>query len=246
MILLLLAQLSYTGPIAPIKSLRDPTVQKALFLSVLLATPASLLALLFAIPSAYVLARSNKPFLWILDTLLDLPVILSPVALGLALLLFFRTLVGQWIEDHLLTFVFEWPGMLLAQFILALALSIRVMKAVFTEIDPRLEQVARFLGANQWQVFRRVTLPLARPGLLTAFVLGWARALGDFGATVTIAGAVPGKTETLPIGIYLRLASLEIEKAVAMALVLTFSAMVVLTLARWLGEKRSRWFELKI
>jgi len=142
-----------------------------------------------------------------------------------------------WLEAHVMRFVFEVPGIILAQFVLALALEIRVLKAAFEDVDPRMEVVARFLGCSPWRAFTRVTLPLSRAGCLAAFILGWARAVGDFGATVTIAGAVRGKTETIPVSIYLRISSLEIEGAVALMLVLTAIAFVVLLVVRALGRK---------
>jgi len=134
--------------------------------------------------------------------------------------------------------VFEVPGIVLVQFILALALEVRVLKAAFESMDPRLEDVARFLGCSPWGAFRRITLPLARPSILAALVLGWCRALGDFGATVTIAGAVRGKTETIPVAIYLNLASVRLGKAVALTLVLTLIALALLFIVRISLQKR--------
>jgi molybdate transport system permease protein len=184
------------------------------------------------------LARNEFPGKSIIDAMLDVPVIMSPVALGLALLLVFRTWPGQWIETHLVRFVFEVPGIVLAQFVLALALEVRVLKAAFEEINPRFEQVARCLGCSPGSAFLRVTLPMARPGLVAGFVLGWARAVGDFGATVMVAGAMPGKTETIPVAIYLGLASLRIEHSVVLSLLLTLIALAALLALRWMGKAR--------
>ena len=139
---------------------------------------------------------------------------------------------------HVIRFVFEIPGIILAQFFLAFALSVRVLKTSFESVDVRLEQVARFLGCSQWQAFSRVTLPMARGGLIAAFILSWARAVGDFGASVTIAGAVKGKTETIPVSIYLNLASVRIEKAVALMIMIVGLAAVVLISIRILTRKK--------
>jgi molybdate transport system permease protein len=205
----------------------------------LTSSAAALLALAVAVPSAYLLARSRFYGRSLVDALLDVPVIMSPVALGLTLLLVFRTPPGAFIQAHLLRFVFEVPGIVLAQFILALALEVRVLKAAFEEINPRLEQVARCLGCSPGGAFFHVTLPMARPGLIAALVLGWARAIGDFGATVMIAGAVPGKTETVPAAIYLGLASLRIEHSVVLTLLLTLIALAALLALRWAGARRA-------
>lgn len=238
-IALLAAQLSFAGSSGLVGALAESDVRSAMLLSFTCATAAAGLALVVAVPASYVLARWRFRGALFLDAILDVPVILSPIALGLSLLLVFRSAPGQWIENHVMRFVFEVPGILLAQFILALALEIRVLKSAFEEVDPRLEQVARFLGCTPGRAFRRVTLPLVRPGLLAAFVLGWSRAIGDFGATVTIAGSVRGKTETMPVAIYLNLASVRLEKAVALALVLTLVALAVLTGVRLVGKRKA-------
>jgi molybdate transport system permease protein len=114
-----------------------------------------------------------------------------------------------------------------------------VLKAAFEELDPRYEQVARFLGCTPWGAFRRVTLPMCRTSLLSAFVLGWARALGDIGATMTIAGSVRYKTETIPVAIYNNLASVRIGKALGLSLLMTFIALLVLVVVRVAAARRS-------
>lgn len=226
MLALLAAQLGYTGAAAPFSMLARPEVLDAMRLSALTATVAALLALLLALPTGYALARWRFPGRSALECLLVIPTIMSPMALGVALVLMFRTGPGQWVEDHLLRFVFEVPGMILAQFFVAFALEVLVLRATFSAQNPRLEHVARLLGCTPWQAFRRVSLPLARNGVLAALILGWARAIGDFGATSTIAGAVKGKTETMPISIYLSLASVSLDRAVALSVVLTLVSLV--------------------
>lgn len=235
---ILLAQVGYAGLREPLGALGRPAIRHALALSLGTATLSALLALAVGVPCAYALARHRFPGARAVDVLLDLPMVLSPVAVGVSWLLFFRGPAGQWVEANLLRFVFEVPGIVLAQFTVALAVSIRVLKAAFQDVDVRYEQVARFLGCTPWGAFRRVSLPLARRGLTAAFVLGWARALGEFGATVTLAGAVPGKTETVPVAIYLRLASVDISGAVALMLVLSATGLLALGAVHFLGEKR--------
>lgn len=237
-LVMLAAQVGYAGAWAPLAALGQPDIQHAIKLSLFCATVAAGLAMLVAIPSAYVLARYHFPGRIIIDALLDIPIIISPLAVGITLLLMFRSAPGHWVQEHLLRFVFEVPGIILAQFIIALALQIRVLKATFEEISPRLEQVARYLGCGPWAVMGRVTLPLARPGMIAAFVLGWGRAIGDYGATVTIAGGVKGKTDTIPVSIVLNWSAVRIEAAVALVMVLTLVAFLVLMAVRILTRER--------
>lgn len=226
------AQVGYAGVRRPLASLGEADIQHAILLSVFCATIAALLAMVVAVPTAYVLARHRFPGRMVIDALLDIPIIISPIAIGMTLLLIFRTSPGHWVQENLVRFVFEVPGIILAQFIIALALEIRVLKASFEEINPRLEQVARYLGCGPWATMWRVTLPLAKPGLIAALVLGWGRAIGDYGATVTIAGSVKGKTDTMPISIVLNWSAVRIEAAIALVMVLTVIALLVLLTVR--------------
>lgn len=230
------AQAGYSGLIAPFKAFEDPSIRHAVFLSLGTATLAATLALIMALPAAYLLARRQFPGSIFIDALLDIPVILSPVALGVSLLLLLRTLPGQWIEANLLRFIFEVPGIVLAQFTVALALSIRVLKSTFQGIDVSYEQVARFLGCSPWRAFKMVVLPMSSRGIVAAYILAWARSVGEFGATVTLAGAVAGKTETIPVAIYLRIAGANVEGAVALMLLLSLVSFAVLIGVRAIGR----------
>lgn len=238
-VLMLAAQVGFAGLGVPLAALRRPDVQQSIRLSLLCATVAAGLAMVVAVPSAYVLARCRFPGRMLVDALLDIPIIISPIAIGMTLLLMFRSPAGSWVQEHVMRFVFEVPGIILAQFIIALALQVRVLKATFEEINPRLEQVARYLGCGPWSALWRVTLPLARPGMIAALVLGWGRAVGDYGATVTIAGSVKGKTDTIPIAIVLNWSAVRIEAAVAMVMVLTVIALLVLLAVRFAVGGRS-------
>ncbi|MCW5946848.1 MAG: ABC transporter permease [Fimbriimonadales bacterium] len=238
-LVMLASQVSYAGIREPISALGRQDIQHSIKLSLFCATVAAGLALVFAVPSAYALARYKFPGKTIVDALLDIPIIISPIAIGMTLLLMFRTAPGSWVQENLIRFVFEVPGIILAQFIIALALQIRVLKAAFEEIDPRLEQVARYLGCGPWAAMRKVTLPLARPGLIAALVLGWGRAIGDYGATVTIAGSVKGKTDTMPISIVLNWSAVRIESAVALVMLLTAIAVLVLIVVRLAAGART-------
>ncbi|MHC5038952.1 MAG: molybdate ABC transporter permease subunit [Planctomycetota bacterium] len=206
--------------------------------SILCATGAAVAAFLFAAPASYVLARRSFRGKSFLDTVLDVPTILSPVALGTALLLFFGRGPGQWIEGLFGHITYALPGIVLAQFTVVVALGVRSMKAAFEDVDPRQEDVAIFLGASRWRMFFRVTLPMARGGLLASFLLMWARAVGEFGVTITLAGAIPGKTETIPSAIYLGLAGANVEESLFFVLVLIGVSMTVLAGIRMVSEKR--------
>lgn len=233
---MLAAQAGYAGWAAPLRVLGDPLILRAVGLSLVTATAAAAAALVVAVPAAYGLTRYPFPGRGVVDLLCDLPVVLSPVALGVSLLLLFRSVPGRWVEEHLLRFVFEIPGIWLAQFVVATALSIRVLRAAFQQLDVRYEQVARFLGCTPWGAFRHVTLPLVARSLLAAFILGWARSVGEFGATVTLAGAVAGRTETIPVAIYLRLSQADTVGATALILLLSAIGLGALALVRRLGR----------
>ncbi len=208
----------------------------AVRLSVFTATVATFAAVLLALPAAYALSRHEFPGKALVDTLLDLPIVLSPIALGAALMVFSTTWAGRFMERHVLAFVFEVPGLVLAQFTVVVALATRLLKSTFDMIDPRYVNVGRVLGCTGFQAFRKVTLPLARPGIVAAVILTWARAVGEFGASVTLAGATSMKTETLPIAIYLSFATADVEKAVAVIFVLIAIAGAALLMLRWIGS----------
>lgn len=227
---LLAVQVAY--PRAGVAGFAEPDVRAAVKLSLWTSTAAALLAMAVAVPASYALARWRFRGKVVIDALLDVPIVLSPIVIGVALILVFRSDPGRWVEEHLVRFVFEVPGIVAAQFVLALALQIRVLKAAFEELDPRYEQVARFLGCTPWGAFRRVTLPMCRASMMAAFVLGWARALGDIGATMTVAGSVRYKTETIPMAIYNNLATVRIGKALGLSMLMTAVALSVLVLVR--------------
>jgi molybdate transport system permease protein len=209
--------------------------EEALFavkLSLLTATIATILAVLVAIPVAYAISKNNFFGKNLVDSLLDLPIVISPVAIGAALLVFFNTPVGSAINNNLIQFVFSVPGIVLAQFTIVSALAIRLLKSTFDSIDLRYEQVSRTLGCSKPEAFFRVVLPLAKNGLIASSILTWARATGEFGATVTLAGATAMKTETLPIAISLSLSSADIGKAVAFIFLLVIISLIALLIIR--------------
>lgn len=220
-----------------LESVKSRELLFSIRLTLVTASLSALLAVVFAVPASYAISRAEFPGKQVVDTLLDLPIVLSPIALGAALLIFFNSPLGAGIEKRMFRFVFEAPGVVLAQFVVVTALAVRMMKSTFDGISLRYETVARTLGCSRWQAFFKVTLPLARNGLIASAILAWARAAGEFGATVTLAGATPMKTETMPIAIYLSLSSAEVEKAVAVILVLIGISLVTLVFLRRVGGK---------
>lgn len=169
----------------------------------------SLLATIFITPlglaSGWLLARKQWPGKSVVETILYLPLVMPPVATGLLLLQLFgrRGPLGSFLEDQLgLEVVFTWKAVLIALAVMSFPLLVRTIRVAFEEVNPRFEQVARTLGARPFRVFLTITLPLARRGVLAGMVLGFARALGEFGATIMIAGAIPGKTATLSVSIF--------------------------------------------
>ncbi|MDZ7613744.1 MAG: ABC transporter permease subunit [Flavobacteriaceae bacterium] len=154
------------------------------------------------------------------------------------ILIFFSTRYGSYIQEHTVQVVFSIAGIIIAQLVTILGISIRLIKAVMDEIPPRYENIARTLGATQWKAFRTVTLPLAKRGIIAAYLLAWAKAIGEFGATITVAGSMPLKTETLPTAIYLRLASADIEGSVVLILIIVSIGIFTLTIFRLLGHSK--------
>ncbi|WP_284155463.1 molybdate ABC transporter permease subunit [Sulfuricystis multivorans] len=201
-------------------------------LSLLAATLATALALLLAIPAAYALSRYRFPGREAAETVLEFPIIVSPAALGAIILIFFNNPVGEWIQEHAVYFVFGFAGIVLAQFVTILGLAVRMLKSAFDEVPVELETVARTLGASTRHAFFTVTLPLAKNGLIAAFILTWAKALGEFGATLMVAGSMAMRTETLPIAIFMRLSNADIEGTVALILILVTIGLTALFVAR--------------
>lgn len=215
-------------------------VRTALRLSLVCSLWATALSAILGLPLAWVLGRMTFPGRRLMRALTTLPMVFPPVVGGVALLLAFgrRGLVGQWLDRSLgIQLPFTITGAVLAETFVAMPFLVITAEAAFRSIDRRYEDAARTLGASRWTVMRRVTLPLAAPSLVAGAVLCWARALGEFGATITFAGNVPGKTQTMPIAVYLALQS-EPEGAIVLSLVLLAVSLAVLIglRDRWLGS----------
>ena len=220
------------------EALVHPNTLFSIRLSLIAATAATFFAVAIGLPAAYALSRLEFFGKRVIDTFLEIPMIMSPIALGASLLVFFNTPLGELIQTHGIFFVFEVPGIILAQFASIAGLATRLIKASLDEISPRYEAVARSLGSSSWQAFYKVTLPLAGKGIVASIILSWAKALGEFGATVTLAGAMPGKTETMPVAIFTALASADIEKTIVLILILVAFGLATLYSVRLTGERR--------
>ncbi|PZU10705.1 molybdate ABC transporter permease subunit [Sphingomonas sp.] len=174
-------------------------------LSLKVAIVAVLLVLPFAFGLAWLLARRRFPGRIVVDALVHLPLVLPPVVTGWILLLLFGRMgpIGGWLDRWFgVTVMFRWTGAVIAAAVMALPLMVRAIRLSIEAVDVRLEEAARTLGASRARVFRTISLPLALPGILAALVLGFARSLGEFGATISFVSNIPGETSTLPIAIY--------------------------------------------
>jgi molybdate transport system permease protein len=219
--------------------LTEPGVLAALRLSLLTATLATVACLLLGVPLAWVLARARFPGRRLVRALVTVPLVLPPVVGGVALLLVFgrRGLVGAWLDT---TFGFSLPfttaGVVVAEAFVAMPFLVISVEGALRGADARFEEAAATLGASRWTAFRRVTLPLIAPGVAAGAVLCWARALGEFGATITFAGNFPGRTQTMPLAVYLALEQ-DIDAAIVLSLVLLVVSVAILAglRDRWLG-----------
>lgn len=213
----------------------SPTLD-ALRISLVAASAAAVLAVSLGVPVAWVLARARIPGVAVLRALTLLPLVLPPVVAGVALLAAFgrRGVLGGAFD-----LPFSLPGVVLAELFVALPFVVVTVEAGFRQVDERYEHAAATLGASRWTAFRTVTLPLALPAVAAGAALAWARALGEFGATVTFAGSLPGRTETLPSAVYVALETEPGAAVVLSVLLLAVSVAVLVGLrGRWLGVRR--------
>ena len=238
-LLLPLAGLLLRTPWADLpRLLADPGVWDALRVSLTTATAATAISLVVGVPLAWVLARGQFPGRRLLRALVTLPLVLPPVVGGVALLFALgrRGVVGQYLDQWFgLTLPFTTAGVVLAETFVAMPFLVLTVEGALRSSNLGLEETAATLGSRPFATFRRVTLPLVAPSLLAGAVLCWARALGEFGATITFAGNLPGVTQTMPLAVYQALER-DPEAALALSLVLLAVSITVLVLLRerWL------------
>lgn len=240
-LLLLAADMFYTTWSEIFATLMKPEIIAASKLTLLTCTVAAIMSVWVGTPLGYLLARFKFPGRAFIDTLVDIPIVLPPLVLGLSLLILFHFKLGEWTLDKWLRedvgfpISFNWPAVVLAQFTVSSAFAIRTMRVTFEQINPRAEDVARTLGCMRSQAFMQIALPQAWRGLVTAFTISWARALGEFGPIMVFAGTTRMRTEVLSTSVFLELSVGSLKEAVAVSLLMVAMAVVVLLVLRSFG-----------
>lgn len=241
-VLLLLADLLFTTPKEFIIAILKPEIQAAFRLTILSCSIAAIMSIWVATPLGYLLSRYKFPGRWVIDTIVDIPIVLPPLVLGLSLLILFHRIsifgweLEAWLRDSVgMPVTFTWRAVVLAQFSVACAFAVRTMRVTFDQIDPRAEDVARTLGCTRGQAFTQIALPQAWRGMIAATTIAWARALGEFGPILVFAGTTRMRTEVLSTTVFLELSIGQLDAAVAVSLLMVAMAVVVLVILRALG-----------
>jgi molybdate transport system permease protein len=245
-ILLILSMLagmwSYTSLADFRTAIQSPEFRYSLRLSLVACTITTILSLWIAVPTGYLFSRFRFPGKALLDAILDIPIVLPPLVLGLALLILFMTPPGKWIQEITEHYfgtrvIYAVPAVILAQFTVACAFAVRTMRVTFDEISPRCEAVALTLGCTRNQAFWLVVVPEARAGMIVAASLAWARSLGEFGPILIFAGTIRGRTEVLSSTIFLELSVGNINAAVTAAFFMIGAALTLLLLIHFFGQR---------
>jgi molybdate transport system permease protein len=231
---MLVADATFTSPAGLMEAIASREIRYAIKLSLISCSLTTILSLWVAVPIGYLMSRRKFPFKGVVDAILDIPIVLPPLVIGLSLLIMFQSRLGQAIES-VVPVTYALPSVILAQFMIACAFAVRTMRITFEDIGVRQEQVALTLGANQSQAFWRVVMPQARNGLVTAATIAWARSLGEFGPILLFSGATRMRTEVLPTTVFLELSVGNIDAAVAVSLIMVIAAVIVLGIARIFG-----------
>jgi molybdate transport system permease protein len=235
---LLAADLASTSPAHLARALASREIRSALWLSLISCSITAILSVWVGVPLGYLLARTRFPGKAVVDTLLDIPIVLPPLVIGLSLLILFQTPPGRAVQ-RVVPVTYTVAAVVLAQFAVACAFAVRTMRVTFDQITPRREQVALTLGCSRSQAFWWVVLPEARRGVVTAGTIAWARALGEFGPILVFAGATRLRTEVLSTSVFLELSVGNLHAAVAVSLLMVGVALVVLVIVRVYGVGRS-------
>lgn len=240
---LLAADVLSTSPRHMLEALAKPEIRFAVRLTLVCCTIAALLSILAGVPLAYLLSRHDFRGRRAIEAILDIPVVLPPLVLGLSLLILFHLpLAGGSLESLVqraigIRVAYTPAAVVLAQFTVACAYVVHSLRVTFDRIDPRIERVARTLGCRRDQAFRLVVLPQAWRGIVAAFTIAWARSLGEFGPILVFAGVTRLRTEVLSTTVFLELSVGRLEAAVAVSLVMIGAAIIVLTVVRLLGGR---------
>ena len=228
-----------TSPTDFIRNLNERQVLQAITLSLATSTISTLLTLVFGTPVAYLLANRKFRGYTLVDTLVDIPTVLPPSVAGVALLMAFgrRGLLGAFLASRGITIPFTFMAVVMAQMFIASPFYIKAATIGFSGINNELKQAAALDGANRLQVFRYIVLPLSANSLLSGSVMTWARALGEFGATIIFAGNFPGRTQTMPLAIYIGF-EIELNVALTLSIVLICFSFLTLILVKGILKRR--------
>jgi molybdate transport system permease protein len=248
---LLAADIAFTSPRHFVAALSKPEIQFAIRLTLITCTISALLSIWVATPLGYLLSRFRFRGRWLVDTIIDIPVVLPPLVIGLSLLILFHLPIAgsnleNFLQEHIhygnwrLRVTYAQPAVVLAQFAVACAFAVQTMRVTFDQIDSRPEQVALTLGSGRGRAFWEIALPQAWRGMIAATTIAWARSLGEFGPILVFAGATRMRTEVLSTTVFLELSVGQLEAAVAVSLIMVVAAMVVLGIVRLVGTKVSR------
>ena len=233
---MLVADFAFTSPEHILSALRNPDIRSALWLSLLSSGVTAVLSVWVAVPLGYLLARTRFPGRPVVEFLVDVPVVLPPMVVGLSLLILFQS-PCLWRMQSVVPITGAVPAIILAQFAVSAAYAIRTMRVTFEQLSPRTERVAMTLGCTRGRAFWRVSLPEAGRGVLAAGTLAWARALGEFGPVLVFAGVTRGRTEVLPTSVFLELELGHLNAALAVSVLMIGLSAAVLAVLRFAGGR---------
>ena len=240
--LMIVADILFISPADLVAAFSKREIRYSFLLTIITCNLAAFWSLLVAVPLGYLLSRFRFPGKWLVDAIVDIPIILPPLVLGLSLLILFHGgwNIDGWMRDRFGQGISFTPyAVVLAQFAVACAFSVRTMRVTFDQMNPRAEEVARTLGCNRWQAFFFIALPQSARGMIAAKAIAWSRALGEFGPIMVFAGATRMKTEVLSTSVFLELSVGELNAAVAISLVMVAMALVVLLILRYVGTSQT-------
>jgi len=233
---MLVADFAFTSPDHVLAALRSPDIRSAIWLSLLSSGIAAILSVWVAVPLGYLLARTRFWGRPAVEFLVDVPVVLPPLVIGLSLLILFQSGAGRAVQE-VVAVTYAVPAVILAQFTVSAALATRTMRVTFEQLPTRTEQVARTLGCTRGQAFWQISLPEAMPGVRSAAALAWARAVGEFGPVVVFAGVTRGRTEVMTTTVFLELNVGNLQAALAVSVLMIGVAAAVLAVLRWAGPR---------
>ena len=220
-------------------ALASDEVMFSLRMSAMTSSVSTALCMALALPCAWAMTRGGLPGSHALEILVELTLSLPYVVLGFALLVAFSSPLGVALREHGISVVFQPAGIVLAQMAVNVPFALRMSRTALCGVDPRMEFVARTLGAGSWDVFRTITLPMCRNPLVSALVLTWARGMGEFGATLMLVGVTRMRTETLPGSIFLSISTGDTSTAMSTAMIMLLVSAVALAVANALGRRRT-------